>query len=71
MPQAGALGFRLVDGPDSVLVLTLDHPPAVGRPAHVRGRVVRRFPFGAETRLVLLTGPAADEGLTSGTVDMR
>jgi hypothetical protein len=54
MPPVGAIGFRLVDGTDSLLVLTQSRPPEEGDEVRVAGRVHRNFPVGEGERVVLL-----------------
>lgn len=54
IPEVGALGFRLVDGADSILVLTQIETPAPGSQARCVGQISRRFPIGREHRVVLL-----------------
>ena len=54
MPQVGAMGFRLVDGSDSLLVITQAVPPREGEQVRMPGRVHRSFPVGDGERVVLL-----------------
>jgi hypothetical protein len=54
MPQVGAMGFCLVNGADSLLVLTQSTTPAEGEEVRIAGRVHRNFPVGEDERVVLL-----------------
>jgi len=54
MPQVGAMGVRLVDGSDSLLVITQAVPPREGEHLRIPGRVHRNFPVGEGERVVLL-----------------
>lgn len=67
MPPVGSVGFRLVDGTDSLLVLTQASPPEAGDEVRIAGRVHRNFPIGSGERVVLL----AIERSRSGNGDVR
>jgi hypothetical protein len=54
IPETGVTGFRLVDGADSLLVLTPGDAPPPGQRARLVGEVSRRFPVEGRNRVVLL-----------------
>ena len=64
-------GFRLVDGSDSLLVLTLEVPPPVGARARLNGHFIRNFPLDGGERPVLLYKTGPNGGRVSSTVDTR
>lgn len=53
IPETGAMGFRLVEGEDSLLVLTLGDPPRSGSRVRLVGQISRRFPVEGRERVVL------------------
>jgi hypothetical protein len=53
IPDAGVIGFRLVDGADSLLVLTPGDAPPVGTRVRLLGEVSSRFPVEGRERAVL------------------
>lgn len=69
--QLEASAFCLVEGTDSLLVLTLADPPAAGKQMRLQGRFLRHFPVDGAERMVVLhrTGPEDDR--MAGTVDPR
>jgi hypothetical protein len=69
--ETGAVGFRLVDGSDSLLVLTLEPAPPAGRRARLQGHFIRNFPLAGGARPVLLYKTGANGGRISSTVDVR
>jgi hypothetical protein len=71
MPAVGAAGFCLVDGRDSLLVLTLKDPPSAGTRVRLQGRFLRRFPMEGTERMVLLYRTDPDDERLTGTVDPR
>jgi hypothetical protein len=54
IPAAGVIGYALVAGSDSLLVLTPGAPPREGETVRIHGRVHRKFPVGERERVVLL-----------------
>jgi hypothetical protein len=71
LPDTGAIGFRLVDGADSLLVLTLADPPAAGKHLRIAGQVARGFSINGEPRVVLLYRIGAGSGEAQGGADPR
>lgn len=71
IPDVGAIGFRLVDGSDSLLVLTHARPPAAHRRARIHGRISRRFPIDGSDRIVLFYRVDGADGKPSGRADPR
>lgn len=69
--ETGAAGFRLVDGGDSLLVLTLEPPPAADRRVRLHGHFIRNFPLAEGERAVLLYKTGPNGGRISSTVDVR
>ena len=53
LPEIGVIGFRLVEGRDSLLVLTTQVPPSAGEEVRLSGRIARSFPIAGEERVVL------------------
>ena len=62
IPEVGAMGFRLVDGSDSLLVLTQGRTPAESERVRIAGRVHRSFPVAGTDRVVLLTVSHPERG---------
>ena len=71
MPELCSTAFRLVDGADSLLVVTLETPPEAGRRIRLQGHFVRNFPLDGGERPVLLYRTGPNGGRTSSTVDPR
>jgi hypothetical protein len=71
MSAVGAVGFCVVDGRDSLLVLTLHDPPPAGTRVRLQGRFLRRFPVAGTERMVLLYRIDPDDERLMGTVDPR
>jgi hypothetical protein len=71
MPGVGAMGFRVVEGKDSLLVLTLTDPPPSGTQVRLMGRFLRSYPVNGENRMVLFYRTGPDDERVSGTVDAR
>lgn len=66
LPDTGAIGFRLTDGTDSILVLTLADAPPEGHRVRLPGVVSRRFPVEGQDRLVLLRRIGTESRENSG-----
>lgn len=71
MPGVGAAGFRVVDGGDSLLVLTLHDPPPAGTRVRLQGRFLRRFPVDGTERMVILYRTDPGDERLPGTIDPR
>lgn len=71
MPAVGAAGFRVVDGRDSLLVVTLKTPPPAGSRVRLQGRFLRRFPVDGVERMVLLYRIDPDDERLVGAIDPR
>lgn len=54
IPTVGVMGFALVSGTDSLLVLTSGDAPRDGEPVRIEGRVHRKFPVEGRDRVVVL-----------------
>jgi acetyl-CoA synthetase len=62
IPEVGAVGFRIEDGTDSLLVLTQGELPAAGDRVRLEGRVHRSFPVDGEDRVVLVLASRSRPG---------
>jgi hypothetical protein len=71
MPGVGAAGFRVVEGSDSLLVLTLHDPPPAGTRIRLQGRFLRRFPVNGVERMVILYRTDPEDERLPGSVDPR
>lgn len=68
-PELGLLAFRLVDGEDSLLVLSADDAPSSHGKQRLVGELIRRFPVEGKERPVLIR--RAPVSASSGAADLR
>ena len=71
-PELGLLAFRLVDGDDSLLVLSAEDAPSSRGKQRLVGELIRRFPVEGQERPVLIRrGRVNGASGTAGASDPR